>query len=294
MISLDDMMVFCKVAEKSSFTHAATELGLGKARVSQIVTKLESSINTRLIHRTTRSLSLTDAGQDYYEHCLMIREIASRANSDAKSIRKEPSGVLRISIPLGTTALSALLSDFLLQYPQISLDIIESDGYQNLIETRCDIAIRASMELEDSSLYATKVGEIRDILCVSPEYLSKVGGINHPDELSKMDWISHEIVHGDNTIVLRSKNSEVIKIKQKARVLVRTAASLKQFVLNNIGFGILPSFVIQDELVNGELVQILPNHHEVHIPLYAVYVDKAYMPLKVRALLDYLKANKIA
>ncbi len=153
MISLDDMMVFAKVAEKQSFTQAADDLDIGKARVSQIVSKLEQALNTRLLHRTTRSLSLTDAGLRYYEKCKLIGDIASEANAETQDANQIPSGTIRISTP--SSALVDILSEFLHLYPEIKLDIIESDSYSNLIESRCDIALRASSALEDSCLLYT-------------------------------------------------------------------------------------------------------------------------------------------
>ncbi|MCG7587635.1 LysR family transcriptional regulator, partial [Photobacterium sp. OFAV2-7] len=129
MISLDDMMVFTKVVETQSFTKAAEQLGVGKARVSQIVTKLEQGLNTRLLHRTTRSLSLTDTGVQYYKKCQMIQELAMQANTDAQTFSNEPSGLIRISVPIGNAAYLNLFSQFLGQYPQIQLDVVESDSY---------------------------------------------------------------------------------------------------------------------------------------------------------------------
>ncbi|GAM71566.1 transcriptional regulator [Vibrio sp. JCM 19236] len=173
MISLDDMMVFAKVAEKQSFTQAADELDIGKARVSQIVTKLEQNLNTRLLNRTTRSLSLTDAGARYYEKCKLIDELASEANAETQDVNQMPSGTIRVATPIA--ALGGLLSEFLHLYPDIKLDIIESDGYSNLIESRCDVALRASSALEDSSFMQ------------SSSVILAICSAQHPSILRKME-----------------------------------------------------------------------------------------------------------
>ncbi len=292
MISLDDMMVFAKVVETQSFTQSAEELGIGKARVSQIITKLEQGLNTRLLYRTTRSLSLTDSGIRYYEKCCVIQELASQANTEAQSISHEPSGVLRISTPNDNAAYINLFSEFLSQHPQIQLDIIESDSYINLIASRCDIAIRSSSALEDSSLYAMKFGEFTDILCASPEYLKHFDELQSAQDLLKLDWVSHEIVHGNKRLVLKSSQGEEVKLNHKPKVQVRNTNSLKGFLKNHIGFGILPNIVVNDELASGELVRILPNVHDVTIPLHAVYQNKTLMPLRTRALIEFLKQKK--
>nr|WP_241148815.1 LysR family transcriptional regulator [Photobacterium sanguinicancri] len=234
MISLDDMMVFAKVAEKQSFTQAGDSLGIGKARVSQIVTKLEKSLSTRLLHRTTRSLSLTDAGARYYDKCKAISEIAEEANSETLDINQIPSGTIRISTP--STTMVGLLSEFLRQYPEVKLDIIESDSYSNLIESRCDIALRASSALEDSSLYAVKLGYFCDMLCASPSYLASHKEIKTSEDLLKLDWISHHIVHGEKQLTLTNSLGQVTQLPHSPKVQVRTSASVKEFVLNSLGF----------------------------------------------------------
>ena len=292
MISIDDMMVFTKVVEAQSFTKAAEELGIGKARVSQIITKLEQGLNTRLLHRTTRSLSLTDSGVSYYKKCQMIQELATQANTEAQKLSNEPSGLIRISTPIGNAAFINLFSKFLAQYPLIQLDIMESDSYSNLIESRCDIAIRASSALEDSSLYATKIGELNDILCASPEYLQRFDELQSAQDLLKLDWVSHDIVHGDKLLVLKSRQGEIVKLSKKPKVQVRTTSSLKEFLVNRVGFGVLPDYAVKHELASGELIRVLPKVHDVTISLYAVYQNKALMPLRTRTLIDFLKKER--
>ncbi|QIR15897.1 LysR family transcriptional regulator [Shewanella aestuarii] len=288
MISIDDMMVFTKVVDSQSFTQAAEQLGIGKARVSQIVTKLEQELNTRLLQRTTRSLSLTDTGARYYKKCLMIQELAMEANTQAQQLSDEPTGLLRISVPI--SGYTDIFSQFLCQYPHIQLQVVESDSYSNLIESRCDIAIRASSALEDSRLYATKIGEFDEILCASAQYLKQFEPLDTAQDLLKLDWVSHEIVQGNKLLVLKSPQGEV-RLSKKPRVQVRTTSSLKGFLLNHVGFGQLPAFVVRDELASGELVRILPQSHQVTIPLYAVYQNKALMPQRTRVLIDFLKQS---
>lgn len=293
MISINNMMVFAAVAENRSFTIAATELGMGKARVSQIVTQLENELGVRLLHRTTRSLSLTDAGVGYFEKCQMIKEISAQANSEVVSGIDEPGGVIRISAPYGNETIANLLSEFLLQYPRIKLDMLEDDSYSDLIESRSDVAIRASAALEDSSLYATKIGEFEDILFATKAYIEQVGTPQTPEDLLRLDWISHGVVHGTKQLILRSDSRGTTKLNMEPRVLVRNTNSLITFVKKNIGFGITPSFMIRDELESGNMVRLLPENHGISIPFYAVYQDKAYMPLRLRVLLDFLKRSGI-
>ncbi|GAL33974.1 transcriptional regulator LysR family [Vibrio maritimus] len=128
--------------------------------------------------------------------------------------------------------------------------------------------------LEDSSLYAAKIGEINDIICASRKYLSNFGEISTPDDLQQLDWISHHIVQGNMGFDLTSSDGKSTKVMKRARVSVRTTVMLHQFLIDGVGFGMLPHFVAAKELENGELVQILGDYHDVSIPIYAIYVDK--------------------
>ncbi|MGR5063571.1 LysR family transcriptional regulator [Photobacterium sp. DNB22_13_2] len=293
-ISLDDMMVFAVVVEQQSFTKAADILGLGKARVSQVVSRLESNLDVRLLNRTTRSLSLTEAGTLYYQKCKEIQEIAQTANAEVQFDTAEPSGLIRISTPVGSRELVKQLSNFLTLYPKISLDIIESDGYQDLTEERCDIAIRASTALVDSSLYAIKIGEFTDMLCASKNYLERFPPVEAINDLTAMNWLSHAIVHGRKHLVLNNGQGQTTVLNKEPALSVRTTSMLKDFVLTGEGFAIMPSFVIENELESGQIIRILPELHGVTVSLYAVYQHKALMPKKVRTLVDYLRTNSLS
>lgn len=192
-------------------------------------------------------------------------------------------------MPIGSDNYINWLTEFLQRYPLIELDIIESDSYSNLIESRCDIALRASASLEDSALYATEIGQFNDVFCASPTYLQRFEQITSAQDLLKLDWISHKIVHGDKQLVLTNSQGEVVKLITKPQVQVRTTQSMKNFLKNHVGFGILPNFAIHEELESGELVRLLPQVHDYTISMYAVYQDKAYMQQSTRTLIDFLK-----
>ncbi|GAL29018.1 transcriptional regulator LysR family [Vibrio variabilis] len=185
-----------------------------------------------------------------------------------------------------------MLGSFLQRYPEIQLDLIESDSYSNLIDSRCDVAIRASSSLEDSSLHAIQFAHFTDCLCATPEYLAANSHPTTIEDLLKLDWITHEVVHGTKQITLTSPKGQVTKVNKEPRIVVRNTHSLKALVKNNLGFGILPTFVIQKELSSGSLLRLLPEIHSKPIPLYAVYQSKMHMPKRVRLLLDYLKTTK--
>jgi len=288
--SLDDMLVFAVVVETESFTKAADELGLGRSRVSQIITRLEERLGVRLLNRTTRSLSLTDHGIRYYQQCRLIQDIANEAHNEISDAVANPSGLIRIATPIGMDFLAGLLSGFLAQYPDVRVELLESDRYSNLVENRADLAIRVG-HLADSSLHAFKLGAFRDILCASKAYAARYDLAGSPENLAKMKWVSHVDVHGDKSICLKSQAGKEVRINHQAYVGVRSVHSLKQFLLSDVGFGLIPSFCIKSELDEGTLVELLPDHHCIDVPVYAVFPERNLMPHATRVLLDYMKEN---
>ena len=190
MISLDAMMVFVIVAETRSFTKAAERLAVSKARVSQIVSELEQQLKTRLLNRSTRALSLTDAGELYFEKCQLIQALALDAQQQIQDITLNLSGLIRIAAPVGVKQLIQALSDFMQIYPHIDIQLIESDAYSNLIDDRFDIAIRTHLEtVANTNLYAAPLGAFQAVLCASPRYLAKFPPLQNLADLQALTWL---------------------------------------------------------------------------------------------------------
>lgn len=291
--ALDDMLVFATVVEQHSFTGAAEVLNLTRARVSQIISRLERRLGIKLLVRTTRSLSLTDAGQQYFTQCVAIRELAERANSSLQQRSEQPQGVLTIAMPIGVQFIIDRLSEFTQHYPKLQIKLVESDRITNLVDKGIDVAIRVG-QLNDSNLYASRVGEFTDMLCASPQYIRNHSLPTSPDQLRSLDWLSHGAAHGHKKLTLTGTSGQVVELKLRPRFVVGSVHSLKALMLGHCGFGIAPSFAIEEELKSGKLIRLLPDCHDVQVPIYAVYPEKTLMPVNTRTLVNFLKQSPIS
>jgi DNA-binding transcriptional LysR family regulator len=294
MVSLDSMMVFVTVAETRSFTKAADHLGISKARVSQIISELEQQLKTRLLNRSTRALALTDAGELYFEKCQLIQALALEANQQVQDITLNLSGVIRIAAPVGAKQLIQALAEFMQSYPHINIQLIESDAYSNLIDDRFDIAIRTRPEsLPNANLYAAPLGAFQVILCATPTYLNQFPALKSLGDLQQLAWLCHSIVHKDKQLKITDKTGSEYCVHANPRIMANTALALKGFLLNHMGFSLLPSYLLEDELNQGLLIPILTEHYTMQIPCYAVYANRQLMPLRIRLLIDFLKNYNI-
>lgn len=286
----NDMMVFALVAEQQSFTRAAERLGLGRARVSQIITELELRLGATLLNRTTRSLSLTEVGAQYFETCQKIQSLSEQANTVAAQSNETVSGVLRIKTPVAGVLIFPFVSGFIRENPEIRVELIESDTPVDLVENRVDVAF-ASGPMGESSLPVMHVGSITEILVASSAYVENHNLPKTPEDLLKLDWISHHQEAKSGKLVLRRTGQPVLKYSKVPKVVAGSVASLKEFVLGDIGFSILPAVFFSKELASGKLVRLLPEYHSYEIPISIVYGYRNIVPAKVRAFLDFVQAN---
>ncbi len=246
----NDMMVFATVAGAGSVTAAAKSLGLGRARVSQIVRELELGLGVKLLNRTTRSLSLTEVGAAYYHTCRKMAEMAEDANSAARAAQESVSGVLRIKVPVAAALLTPVTSGFIRDNPEITIELIESDRPVDMVEQRLDVAL-TSGPLENSSLRMVPLGTLFEIIFASKSYLAANGMPKRIKDLTKLNWVAHEAGSKQGKIIVRRSGHPVTRLRHTPRVVAGSAASLKLFVLNGAGFGVLPSALIAEELASG-------------------------------------------
>jgi len=282
------MMVFVTVIDAKSFTNAAEQLGISRARVSQIIARLENQLGTKLLHRTTRAISLTEQGRLYYAECSLIKDIAARANNDLSMIGDNLNGLIRVASPIGIEFITSALAKFIQRYPLIRIELFESDTFNSLIENGVDLAIRIG-EMPDSNLYASKIGEYSDVLCASKEYLAQYPEVKQPEDLLKMNWVSHLSVHGNKQLKLRNSRHEIIQYNHPPIVSVSSIHSLKSLLLEHSGFGFIPSFSVTEEISSGALVPLLTSYHGYSVPIYAVYPERKMMPHSTSVLVNFLK-----
>ncbi|MGH8658860.1 MAG: LysR family transcriptional regulator [Gammaproteobacteria bacterium] len=261
MDNLSDVMVFVRVVELSSFTAAADELQLSKAVVSKYVTRLEERLGARLLNRTTRRLTLTEAGTALYRRSAEALGEIRQAEEEVAQLAGEPRGHLRISAPIyfGSVMLAPLLPEFMSRYPAITFDLDLNDRMIDLVKDRIDLAVRIS-ELADSSLVARKIAPCPLIVVGSPEYLKRHGTPQTPTDLVHHHCLSYSLLRAPNEWRFRTPKGRWISVTVRGPIRCNNDATLKQCVLDGLGLRQLPRLLVAHELAQGTLVEVLKDY----------------------------------
>jgi DNA-binding transcriptional LysR family regulator len=283
---------FIAVVDYKGFSAAAEALGISKSAISKRITQLEAHLGVRLLHRTTRKISLTEAGSRYYDYAAQANLAAQNAEDAVSQLQGEPQGKLKINAPMsfGLIHMAGLIPEFLLRYPKISIDLVMDDKAVDLVEHGFDVAIRNG-ELEDSSLIARRLAPIHSIVCASPAYIDQ-----YP-ELAASAQSSPELLSTHNCLLYSystnkdhwqfHKEGKEINVRVEGSYRVNNSEALKQAVLKGLGIGRLPTFVAGDAIREGTLVNLFPDYRMPAKKVFAIYPERDYLPAKVRAFLDF-------
>jgi len=288
---LGSMQAFISVADSGSFSESARRLGLSQPSVSRQVNNLEEYLGVRLLQRTTRRLSLTEAGQIYYEKARQIQQDVEDASQSITGFKETPSGTLKISAPYtwAETKITPYLGEFLQQYPDLKIDIECNDSFQDMIEERLDLVIRVGI-LKDSSFIAVPFGKIRMVMFATPDYLQQHGIPKTATDLQNHNCVLFE----DFKHVILTDESCSQEVTISGNVAANTVPIMISAVLQNIGIAILPDLLINHLLRSGEIIEIMPET-EIEIKdlpinqVFALYSNRKHLPAKVRAFLDFFK-----
>jgi len=279
--------VFVAVVENDGFSAASRVLGISKSAVSKRINQLENHLGVRLLHRTTRKLSLTEAGERYFEHAAQALTAAGQAEDAVTELQGEPQGKLKISSPMsfGRLHVAPLIPIFMKRYPKILIDLVMDDRNIDLVAEGFDVAIRSG-DMPDSTLIARKLAPLRQVLCASPDYINRYGIPVTPSELSERNCILFSYSGDANEWTLnKNSKSEVVQVSGCYRV--NNSEALLVALREGIGIGRLPTFVAGPDLREGNLVRILKTYHIPDHTFYAVFPERQYLPAKVRTFLDF-------
>lgn len=292
MLKLDLMAVFARVAESGSFTAAATQLGLPKSTVSQRVAELEAALGVRLLHRSTRRLSLTGAGNTLLAHCRTMLDAAQAAEAALSELRDTPAGSLRITVPeaSGTQIFPPLLAAFRARHPQLAVHTIVTDAQLDLIAERIDLAFRTG-RLEDSSFISRRVGPIARVLVAAPAYLARRGTPTHPDELARHDCLLHDPAP---QWPLRSGDATLAVTPPGGGLSSNSLCHLLALARAGAGIAMLPVFMCRQELADGRLLRVLPECPVVSNTYYAIYPSRSHPSAALNALLGFIEEYGLA
>jgi DNA-binding transcriptional LysR family regulator len=284
----DTILAFVRVAETGSFSEAARRLNLSKSMISRQVSALEADLGVRLLHRTTRSLSPTEAGRAYLERCQRIIADLDEANQLVSHLQAVPRGKLRVSAPLsfGISHLAACLPAFLERYPEIQLDMGFTDRHVDLVEEGWDVAVRIG-RLADSSLIVRRLAPIRRVVAAAPAYLERRGVPRRPEDLAAHDCLSH---NGQIQSEWRFQGADgkPVHLEVEGRFHADNGDVLRVMALAGLGVVTLPSFFLGDDIRAGRLVQVLEDAVPLDAALHAVYPHGRHLSPKVRAFVDFL------
>ncbi len=279
--------VFVAVVENGGFSAAARTLGISKSAVSKRINQLEAHLGVRLLHRTTRKLSLTEAGERYFEHAAQALTAAGQAEDAVTELQGEPQGHLRISAPMsfGRLHVAPLIPKFLKRYPKLQIDLVMDDQKVNLVSGGFDVAIRAG-NLPASTLIARKLAPVRQVLCASPDYIDRYGRPATPAELSDHNCVLYSYSGDANEWTLIGEGGpETMTVSGSYQV--NNSEALLEALREGVGIGRLPTFVAGPDLKTGRLVKLFESYRIPEFNIYAVFPERQYLPAKVRAFLDF-------
>ncbi len=279
--------VFVAVVENGGFSAAARTLGISKSAVSKRINQLEAHLGVRLLHRTTRKLSLTEAGERYFEHASRALAAAGQAEDAVTELQGEPQGHLRISAPMsfGRLHVAPLIPKFLKRCPKLQIDLVMDDQKVDLVAGGFDVAIRAG-NLPASTLIARKLAPVRQALCASPDYIDRYDQPGRPAELSSHNCVLYSYSSDANEWTLIGEGGpETVTVSGSYQV--NNSEALLEALREGVGIGRLPTFVAGPDLKTGRLVKLFESYSLPDFTIYAVFPERQYLPAKVRVFLDF-------
>ena len=290
MDRLNAMRVFVTVVDLGSQSAAADHLDLSRPVVSRYLAELEAWVGARLLHRTTRKLSLTAAGNETLPRCRQMLELSEDMQAAVGAAGDTPRGLLRISVStsFGQSQLAAAVTDYVRLNPGVTIDLQMLDRTVNLVDERIDLAIRTSREL-DPSLIARKLTVCRSLLCASPAYLREHPAPVQVDDLSQHNCLTH--TYFGKSLWHFTCDGDEVSVPVQGNISANEASTLLSATLSGAGVSLLPSYQAGEHVLRGDLVRLLPDAEPRVMTIYAVYASRKHMPSALRSMLDFLAAR---
>lgn len=281
------MRVFVSVVDLGSQSAAADHLDLSRPVVSRYLAELEDWVGARLLHRTTRKLSLTAAGSETLPRCRQMLELSNDMQAAVSEPDDAPRGLLRLSVStsFGQAQLAQAMAEYVKRYPLVSVDLQMLDRTVNLVDERIDLAIRTSNDL-DPNLIARKLTVCRSVICASPGYVAEHAAPRKVEDLSRHNCLTHS--YFGKSLWHFEEEGEQVSVPVTGNITANEASTLLRATLAGAGVAMLPSYQAGDYIRRGELVRLLPHAEPRQMNMYAVYASRKHMPAALRSLLDFL------
>lgn len=291
MRDLNDMFYFAEVVDRGGFAAAGRSLGVPKSKLSRRLGDLESRLGVRLLQRTTRKLSLTEAGEIYHRHCVAMREAAEAADEALALVRSEPRGTVRITCPvmLAQTTVGHLVPQFIAAHPQVRVELQVTNRVVDVVEEGVDIALRVRASLDDSgSLIIKRLGLAKVTLVASPQLLQTVDPPSAPGDLAALPTVAMSAPGGRRLWSLVGPQQQTCEVQVRPVYTADDLQLLKIAALQGTGIAALPDSVCREEIRQGTLVPVLPGWAPPPGIVMAVFPSRRGMVPAVRRLLDFL------
>ncbi|MEZ2129449.1 MULTISPECIES: LysR family transcriptional regulator [unclassified Sinorhizobium] len=286
MTNLGDLEIFARVVSAGSMSMAGRALGLSPAVVSKRIKRLEDRLGTRLLQRTTRQISLTEAGQGFYDRVLAILAGLEEAEAYISGRSAQMHGTLKISAPtsFGRMHIAPHLKGFMDSHPDLAVNLMLTDEFTDIVGAGFDLAIRIA-ELTDSSLVARRLASVRRVLCASPDYVATHG---MPQEIDDLKHHTCLPAHNNDSWRLEGPNG-ALTLRPEGTLITNSSEVIREAVIAGLGIALRSTWDIGSELREGRLVQVLPAYEgSRNVALSAVYPSRQFLPAKVRLFIDYL------
>jgi len=288
MSDLNRMVIFFQVVEAQSFSGAARQLGIARSAVSRHIALLEKTIGVRLLNRSTRRLSLTEAGETYYQSCARIVAEMETATQRINRLQEEPRGTLKVAAPisLGNRFITPLVRSFMQRYTALNVELLLDDEVVDMVSENIDVSIRVGW-LHDSNLIARKLGNWPRFLCASPGYLEHHGRPESPAQLTHHEWIIFTRLPAPYHWTF-TKNKREERIQVKGRLRSNNADAVHTSLLAGTGITAQAAFLVDEDIKAGRLEHLLPDWDCGSVGMYAVYQDRRYQQARVRLFIDFV------
>jgi DNA-binding transcriptional LysR family regulator len=291
MDRLGAMEMFVRIVETGNFSAVARQLGTTQPTISKQLTALERQLQTRLLNRSTRSLSLTEAGATYYERCRRIIDEVREAEGALGRLQSALTVTLHVngSIALGQIFVAPLVLKFQRQYPGLAIELSLSDRYIDLVEEGVDVAVRVG-RLADSNLVARRLGSTRRVLVATPAYLATHGTPQRPEDLVHHSCLLYAYLSTGNEWGFKGPEGE-IRVRVHGNFKANNGEVIRQALLANVGVAMSPDWLIHDKLESGEVVALLPEFAPPPLEISAVYPSGRHVSTKVRTFIEFLQSE---
>lgn len=290
MDKFDSIRAFTQVVAAGGFAAAARNMGLSRSQVNKLVIALENELGVQLLHRSTRVVTPTETGLAFHERCVEILASLEDAERSITQLQAEPRGRLRLNAPMtfGTMHLAPALADFLVQYPDLKVQLTLSDRFIDPIEEGYDVTVRIAKLQESASLIVHPLTSAQRVLCAAPSYLATHGTPKHPDELRQHSCLHYGQLSAEDHWALKGQDGEQT-IAVTGMLCSNNGEVLREAAVRGLGITLLPTFIVAQALQQGTLQLVLPEYHPLELSIAVLYPVNRHLSTKVRLLVDFLQ-----